>query len=82
MRLVVEIDHLLDVHDVVLDEIDHVAARFTRHIVVDGDNGVVVLTCCTAAAIFFCISFAFICKSPLLRYIYYRPSDSMTQLNY
>ena len=43
MRLMVEINHLLDVHDVVLDEVHHVAAGLVLYIIVDGNVGVVLI---------------------------------------
>ena len=43
LRLAVQIDHFLDVHDVVLDEVDHVAARLILDVVIDGHIGVVLI---------------------------------------
>ena len=43
LRLAVEVDHLLDVHDVVFDEVHHVAHRATVDAVVHGDHGVVLV---------------------------------------
>ena len=43
LRLAVQVDHFLDVHDVVLDEIDHVAAGLILDVVVDGNVGVILV---------------------------------------
>ena len=43
LRLAVQIDHFLDVHDVVLDEVHHVAAGLVFYIIVDGHVGVVLV---------------------------------------
>ena len=43
LRLAVQIDHFLDVHDVVLDEVDHVAAGLVLDVVIDGHIGVVLV---------------------------------------
>ena len=42
-RFHIEIDHLLDIHDIVFDEIDHVTARQVVVPVIDGDGGVVLV---------------------------------------
>ena len=41
--LAVEVDHLLDMHDIVLDEVDHIAAGLIFPVVVDGHVGVVLI---------------------------------------
>ena len=41
--LAVQVDHFLDVHDVVLDQVHHVAAGFVLYIIIDGDIGVILV---------------------------------------
>ena len=43
LGLAVEVDHLLDVHDVVFDEVDHVAAGLILDVVVDRNIGIVLV---------------------------------------
>ena len=43
LGLTVEVDHLLDVHDVVFDEVDHVAAGLILDVVVDRNIGIVLV---------------------------------------
>ena len=43
LGLAVQVDHFLDVHDVVLDEVHHVAAGLVLYIIVDGNVGVVLI---------------------------------------
>ena len=43
LRLAVEVDHLLDVHDVIFDEVHHVAHGLVLDVVVHGDHGVVLV---------------------------------------
>ena len=41
--LAVQVDHFLDVHDVVFDEVDHVAAGLILDVVVDRNIGIVLV---------------------------------------
>ena len=41
--LAVQVDHFLDVHDVVLDQVHHVAAGLVLYIIIDGDIGVILV---------------------------------------
>ena len=43
LRLAVQVDHFLDVHDVVLDQVHHVAAGLVLYIIIDGHIGVVLI---------------------------------------
>ena len=43
LGLAVEVDHLLDVHDVIFDEVDHVAAGLILDVVVDRNIGIVLI---------------------------------------
>ena len=42
-RLGIQINHLLDAHDVVFDQIHHVAQRGIFRVVIDGDGGIILV---------------------------------------
>ena len=43
LRLLGQVDHFLDVHDVVLNKVHHISAGFAVYIVIDRDHGVVLI---------------------------------------